>query len=162
MAARRLIIIMVILLGISTLLAAALPDRVRDAEEENAASETSEAATATATDTGTEPAEAEEQALSTRRLKPETINADKQPFVVITLEARQQLPLTVESSTDDLVEIERIGFVDAVGPFKPATFDILTNRPGGYGIRLLNADRTIGRLEVKPASAAGKPAQEPE
>ena len=33
-AARRLIIIMVILLGISTLLAAALPDRVRDAEEE--------------------------------------------------------------------------------------------------------------------------------
>jgi hypothetical protein len=147
MAARRLIIVMLILLGISTLLAAALPDRVRDAEEENTASETSQEAKG-----------ATEKALTTRRLKPETINADERQVVVITLQAGQELPLTVKSSTDDLVEIQGIGFVDAVGPYKPATFDILTGNPGPYGIRLVNAKRTIGRLEVKPASAA-KPAQ---
>jgi hypothetical protein len=155
MAARRLIIIMLVLLGISTLLAAALPDRVRDTEEENAASETSATATEAA---GKEPTGDEQQALSTRRLKPVTINADEGP-AVIKLEAGQQLPLTVLSSTEDLVEIQRIGFVDAVGPYKPATFDILTGRPGAYAIRLVNADRRIGRLEVTPGSAAGEAAQ---
>ncbi len=162
MAARRLIIIMLILLGISTLLAAALPDRVRDAEEEQTASE---ATAGPAETTGNKPTETDEQASTTRRLKPETIDADKDTIVVIKLEAGQQLPLTVLSSTDDLVEIQKIGFVDAVGPHKPATFDILTDLPGEYGIKLLETGRIIGRLEItqrapegsKPASTGDRP-----
>lgn len=145
MAARRLIIVMLILLGISTLLAAALPDRVRDAEDEQTASET----TGTATDTtGTATAEAGDQKPAKSSQKYLTLDADKRKIQVIPLDAGDVLNLTVVSSTDDLVDLQDLGYVGVVGPDIPATFSIFADRPGVYGIRLVEAARTVGRIEV--------------
>ncbi len=158
MAARRLIILIVILLGISTLLAAALPDRVRDAEEERSASE-SAASTATEADPPPAVAEAGSRDPCKTVLKCFEIDADQPKLAVIPLEVGDQLVLEVESSQDDLVEIGGLGFVDVVGPGNPATFDVFVDQEGEYGISLNEADRTIGRIEVtQPARGESAPA----
>lgn len=154
MAARRLLILMVILLGISTLLAAALPDRVRDAEEEQGASETVNE-TATPTETTAESGSPKLCEIVECRV----IDADEPKISVIPLEAGDQLVLRVDYSKSDFVEIEKLGFIDFVGPDNPATFDVLADRVGDYGISLVEAGRPIGRLQVtQPAPEPSKPA----
>lgn len=145
MAARRLIVVMLILLGISTLLAALLPDRVPQSEDEQTASQTTSTPSETTAAAPPEPCKTV--------LKCFELDADEKKIAVIPVEAGDQLVLEVAYSADDLVEIGELGFIDVVGPGNPATFDIFTDRPGTYGIRLVDAARTIGRIEVtEPAT----------
>lgn len=155
MAARRLIIVMVILLGISTLLAAALPDRMGDGEEDQTASQASTATTGAETTAGE--GAAKDQAPEAAPLKFLTFNADKPKIVVIPLDLGEQLSLTINSSSDDLIEIgkDKLGLVDVVGPGNPATFDIYADQPGTFGIELVDAARTIGRIEVTQPAPEG-------
>ena len=49
----------------------------------------------------------------------------------------------------DAVLIERLGLIDAIDPTTPARFTVLADAPGVYPIRLVDADRRIGTLEVQ-------------
>jgi hypothetical protein len=60
------------------------------------------------------------------------------------------LQLEVSGNTFDSVLIERLDRMDAVEPTTPARFEILADAPAGvYPIRLVDADRRIGTLEIR-------------
>jgi hypothetical protein len=50
----------------------------------------------------------------------------------------------------DSVEVERLERIDAIAPGTPARFEILADAAGVYPIRLVEADRRIGRLDIRP------------
>ena len=60
--------------------------------------------------------------------------------------------LTLEVESDDLVDavlLERLDRIDAIQPYTPARFTRLVEAPAGiYPIRLLEADRRIGLIEI--------------
>ncbi len=55
--------------------------------------------------------------------------------------------LTVEGDEVDSVELGELE-VEAIDPDSPALFELLADEPASYPIRLLDADRTIGTLEI--------------
>lgn len=163
MAARRLIVILLVLLGLSALLAVQLPQQSRETRSGT------ESATTTTTDTtATAPTETTPAAPPPAPAEP--VAAEKQPVDILCGEDRcatieidpkltavvpvtqgQQLTLLVKSPRKtDLVEIPALGLIDSVTPDKPAIFDLLADRPGDYGVRLVEGDRLIGRVEVRP------------
>jgi hypothetical protein len=130
-AARRLVIVMLLLLGISTL-AAALVDPPETDEGDEAA--------------------IEPPPLPQPRgeLVRERIDAMEPTPEVISIRVGDQLTLTVTSRRADEVEIPALGELRFVAPLAPARFDFFAREEGTYAIRLLDADRTIGRIEVSP------------
>lgn len=128
MAARRLVIVMLILLGISTL-AAALVDPPETGDDEAA----------------TEPPPSPPPGGELIRKR---IRAEERRPTVIRIEVGDQLDLTVTSGRADEVEIPALGLLQFVAPLAPARFDLFAREEGSYVIRLLDADRAIGRIEV--------------
>ena len=60
------------------------------------------------------------------------------------------LELQVSGDLLDTVLIERMDRVEAIEPEKQARFEILIDAPAGaYPIRLVDADRRIGTIEIK-------------
>jgi hypothetical protein len=60
------------------------------------------------------------------------------------------LQLQVSGDLLDTVLIERMDRVEAIEPEKQARFEILIDAPAGaYPIRLVEADRRIGTIEIK-------------
>ena len=174
MAARRLIIVMVILFGVSAVLASQAPRRDENAEEDTQS-------TAPAEGTGTEqaatppgPAGATggEQAGATVTGAPAgepnilcgdatcaEIGVDRTQISVIPVELGDSFALIVTSrGTTDLVEIPGLGLIDSVTPFKDATFRFVADTAGDYGIKLVESDRLIGRIEVRPPPKTKKKA----
>ena len=50
----------------------------------------------------------------------------------------------------DAVEIEQLDRIDPIEPTTPARFEVIPEQAGVYPIRLIEADRRIGRLDVRP------------
>jgi hypothetical protein len=132
-AARRLVILMLVLLGVSTIAAALVPVE-RDAGTEG---------------TTTTPTPAEKRDAG-GELVLESIDAQAKDPQVIRIELGDQLDLRVTSRRNDQVEIPRVGELEDVGPDAPARFDLLPFEAGDYVVRLVEAGRRIGRIEVRP------------
>jgi len=59
------------------------------------------------------------------------------------------LQLAVSGDILDSVLIERLDRIEAIEPLTPARFEILAEWPAGvYPIRLIEADRRIGSIEI--------------
>jgi hypothetical protein len=132
MAARRLILILLVLLFVSSLAAALVPiDRSGDSTS-----------TPTTTELAKTPPEGREiiERIDARDRKPERIR----------MRVGDQLRLTVDGRAPDQVEIPRLDLLEPVDLGAPARFDLLADEPGTYVIRLLEARRTIARLVVSP------------
>ncbi len=137
MAARRLLIILMILLGISTVAAILAPPR----PEENEGSDTGTTSTKAATTA---------QPGSGGKLLRATIDAGDPQTEVVPLSTGDELELQVRSKRPDQVEIPALGLVEPVSRDAPALFDLLLEDPGDYEVVLVEADRLAGRLEVSP------------
>lgn len=140
MAARRLLIVMLILLGISTLAAALVPPQ--SARDESSGS------TATA-QTETTPTDK----LPNGKALSATIAVGGDQIPVVPVKLGDQLTLTVKSDRADLLEIPALGLVEAVAPGSPARFEVLAEERGSYGIRFVEADRVVARIEVEAPAA---------
>ena len=126
MAARRLIIVMISLLVISSIAAALVPVERDDS---------------TSTTTTSRPA-------PTGKLTRETVAAGGK-VESIRLRVGDQLELRVRVKRPDEVAIPKLGQLVAVDSAAPAYFDLLTDEPGTYPVRLVNESRTIARIHVK-------------
>lgn len=139
MAARRLLIVMLVLLGVSTLAAALVPTPEPQEDEESTASQP----------TATEPRDPLPKG---EKLQAEIeVGGEKVPVVGSRdrpVAVGDQLALEVRCKCSDLVEIPALGLVQAVSPGTPARFDLLPASAGSYGIRLLDADTVAARIEV--------------
>ena len=145
MAARRLIIVLLVLFGISVAAAAIAPDRqggLIGASDSDSTSTSS----STSTSTSPAPATAAGESLTARidasSARPETVEG----FV------GDQLELNVRSRNGQVIEIGEYGVTDFAAPNAPATFDLLLREPGRFPITDGDSGRIVGRLVVhKPA-----------
>ena len=135
-AARRLIVLMLALLVVSSIAAALAP--VREADED----------TSTTSTTATEPPPGE--------LLRETIDAGERKPARIALELGDQLELQVTAKRVDEVEIAGLGLLEQVDPNAAARFSLLPREAGRYEVRLLDADRTIGWIEIAARRDTGE------
>ena len=142
MAARRLILVMLFLLVLSSAVAALIPVE-RDALDGSSSS--------TTTTTAPEPpatGELVKHRLDAQAKKPETIRIAK----------GDQLELTVSSTEPGQVEIAALGVLEDVDRFFPAHLDLLPADQGTYPVRLVpdepagDLGRVIGRIEVRGAT----------
>jgi hypothetical protein len=154
MAARRLLIVMLLLLGLSTLVGGLIS---QDALREGAMG-TTETEQTESVPVDTVPAGKDLEA---------TMRADSGRVQVVRLVAGDQLSLKVTSGRFDQVEIPGLGLLGAVGPSAPAHFELLAEAAESYGVRLVQADRLIGRIEVRervqapPAETTSRARAEP-
>ncbi len=117
MVARRLLIIMLILVGISTILPALVPP---PATRED---------TSQTTITSDPPATAADGRLVRR-----TLNADVSRPTVVKLALGDQLSLKVTSRRFAEISIPKLGLLADAAPGSPARFDILAEEEGGFAV----------------------------
>jgi hypothetical protein len=129
---------MLVLLGISTVAAALVPIDRQAADDET---------TTTSTDN-----EAREQARGD--LVPASIDAGARKPATVVMRLGDQLELRVTSTRADQVEIPRLGELEDVDADAPTRFDLLPFETGTYAVRLVDAARKIGEIEVRPRQAA--------
>jgi hypothetical protein len=143
MAARRLLIIMLVLLGLSTLAAALVPQRTLDEE------------TTTGTTTRTAP--------TTPTPPPETvppvaeITVGGKKFPVVPVGVGDRFTLLVLSRRPREVAIPEFGLVGFATAETPARFELLTETPGTFGIVFTASGKAVARIEVTEPSAKKKP-----
>jgi len=134
MAARRLLIVMLVLLGISILGGALLPSQ--RARDRNTTTQSTQETTIKDT-------------LPRGDLLMRTIEVSAKKQFVIPVNVGDQLLLAVRSRQPDEVEIPSLGLIEAVDRFTPARFDILATEPGSHPIRLVAAELRVGRVLVR-------------
>ncbi|HEY6636712.1 MAG TPA: hypothetical protein VIZ61_03425 [Solirubrobacterales bacterium] len=123
MAARRLLIVMLVLLGLSTLAAALVPQRTLN-EHGTTGTTTTQTTTTTAT---AKPNPA--------FLRPTKITVGGKKFpVVAPVHVGAQLPLLVRSRFPTQIEIPEFGLIGFATPDTPARFELLADTPGTFGI----------------------------
>jgi hypothetical protein len=76
------------------------------------------------------------------------ISADASGGTTVRVERGEILKLEVSGRVLDSVLLEGLDRMDAIEPLTPAMFDVLAEHPGTYPIRLVAADRRIGRLVI--------------
>lgn len=130
MVARRLLIVLAVLLGLTALAAGVAP---RDPLDH---------------DPGPPPATAAPPQLAKGTVT-KTLDAGATGQVV-DVRVGQTLELTVKSDTLETVSIDQYGDQTAEAD-SPAHFEILADVPGSYAIDLLEPTRQIGTLEMKAA-----------
>jgi hypothetical protein len=141
MAARRLLIVMLVLLGVSTLAAALIPPQ-----------SLREDATSTATTTTATQPTATRQAPSGRSLGFK-FKVGGRRVKVVQAEVGDQLRLQIASSRFGQLEVPAFGLVETVGPDQPALFDLLVDRPGTIGIYYVGTNRIAAQIQVRKAVA---------
>ena len=149
MAARRLLILMLILLGVSTLAAALVPTPGGDdgENEDTEREETEPIGAETEGGAAAEPkaGKAEE---SGKSLDAEIkLGGGKIP--VVPIKVGDNLSLEIRSKRRGLLEIPALGRVEAVAPGTSAFFDIRGREPASYGIRFLGGEKVVARVEVE-------------
>jgi hypothetical protein len=77
-----------------------------------------------------------------------TIDADAPRPARVAVRTGQTLRLQVESAAVDSVSIEGLGKIEPVEAESPARFELLAEIPGSYPVELLQAGRRIGTIEI--------------
>jgi hypothetical protein len=161
MAARRLLIVMLILLGLSTLAAALVPQHALHRD-------TTTGATATQGTETTPPARPPGRALMVR-IK---VGGKKVPVVATALCKKRkpkceplhvgdQLSLEVVSRKEAELEIPTFGLIGVASDNSPAFFQLLPQEPGTIGVLFTSPRRVAARVEVLSAKAAAKTIRKP-
>jgi hypothetical protein len=146
MAARRLLIVMLVLLGLSTLAAALVPQRTLN--------EGSTTGTTTTQSTTTAPTAVPNPAF----LRPTKITVGGKKFPVVSpIPVGDQLRLVVRSRFPAEIEIPEFGLLGFASPDAPARFELLPDTPGTFGILFAASDKPAGQIKVvaPPASNSG-------
>lgn len=151
LAARRLIIVMLILLGVSTAMAVIAPgQRDRDPKEETSSATGPTGATGDTGSSGPDGAgipEPSDPNLAVETVKPPGKD-DKPP--VVTAEAAGRLVLTVETGTPTDVTIPEFGRTEAATEYAPAVFDlILPTKTGRFKVVDADSGDTIAEIKTK-------------
>lgn len=96
-----------------------------------------------------EPPQAEQSTLPAGGTVSEEIPAEPGADSRVVVRRGEVLQLDVSGDTLDSVLIERLDRVEAIEPTTPAHFEFLADAPAGvYPIRLVEADRRIGSIEI--------------
>jgi|SRR6266508_394221 len=137
MAARRLLIILLGVLLVSTLAAALIgPEPAREP--------------APGTTTRAEDGGVPQESHGTGRLIEVSVQTGEPRPETIRLRPGDQLELTVRGRTPGQVEIPSFGLIDDLGPDSPAHFSLLAAEPGNLAVRLVGTGRSVARVVILP------------
>jgi hypothetical protein len=143
MAARRLLIIMLVLLGLSTLAAALIPQRTLNEE--------------TTTGTTTEATPTTPSAPSPETVPPVAeITVGGKKFPVVPVGVGDRFTLLVLSRRPREIAIPEFGLIGFATAETPARFELLTESPGAFGIVFTATGKAVGRIEVTEPPAKKK------
>jgi hypothetical protein len=160
MAARRLLIVMLVLLGLSTLAAALVPQHSLRGGTTGSTTTQPESTTTAEPPPG-------------RSLTVEiTVGGKKIPVVAAPLcKARKprceplhvgdQLSLQVLSKINAQLEIPTFGLIGVASANSPAFFQLLPREPGTIGVLFTSSREVAARIQVLSAKAAAKAIQKP-
>jgi hypothetical protein len=81
----------------------------------------------------------------------ERVDAGAAEPAVIEVDEGRTLVLEVSATELDSVSLEGLDRIEAVDPDSPARFELLAEPPGSYPIRLVEAGRDVGTLEIREA-----------
>jgi hypothetical protein len=138
MAARRLLIVMLVLLGISTLAAALVP-------QHSLRSPNTRTATTTTTPTATAA-----PALPTRY---KLLVPGKKGFPVIPVHVGDQFTVLARSRFPTQLSIPTFGLVGFAAPNAPAIFNLLPESPGRFGVVFEPSGKVVARICAFPQKA---------
>jgi hypothetical protein len=136
-AARRLVIVLVLVLALSTLAAALVPPQ---AEREGAPGGMT---------TRGKPGDGRRDERAPERLVRGVVDAGTRKRETIELRRGDELALTVRSPVPDQVEIPALGRIEHVSRDDPARFDLLPGLTGAFEVRLVEGARVVGRIAVR-------------
>jgi hypothetical protein len=136
MAARRLLIVMLVLLGLSTLAAALIPQRSLNGG-------TNSTTRPTTTTTATRPAPV--------YFPPTKITVGGKRFPVVSpVHVGDQLTLLVRSRRPAQISIPEFGQLGFAAPDAPARFELLLETPGTFGILFAGSGKVAAQIRVVP------------
>ena len=148
MAARRLLIVLLVLLGISTLAAALVPQGTLNEGETTGTTATQ--ATTTAPTATPNPA----------FLRPTKITVGGKKFPVVSpIHLGDQVTLLVRSRFPAEIEIPEFGLLGFASPEAPARFELLPDTPGTFGILFADSRKPAGQIEVVAPAGTGQGAK---
>lgn len=140
MAARRLLIVMLVLLGLSTLAAALVPPPeekpVRSGQAQGRESKTTEE-TGPGASAGPAP-----------RLVRVRMTIGNDPPKIVALRPGDQLELEVGGSVGEDVVIPAFGLTETMTPDAPARFDLIVDRVGDFAVRGVESGIVAGRIRA--------------
>jgi hypothetical protein len=162
MAARRLLIVMLVLLGLSTLAAALVPQHALRGGS------TSSTTTTQPTQSTTTPEPPPGRSLSVEIV----VGGKKVPVVASPLCKKRkpkceplhvgdQLSLQVLSKRQAELEIPTFGLLGVASPNAPALFQLLPRQPGTIGVVFTTPREVAARIQVLTAEAAAKAIAKP-
>jgi hypothetical protein len=157
MAARRLLIVMLVLLGLSTLAAALVPQHALRNNTTTGATTTQP--TESTTTTATPPGRALSVEIVVGGKKVPVVAAplcDKRKPKCEPLHVGDQLSLEVLSKFQAELEIPTFGLIGVAGTNSPAFFQLLPREPGRIGVIFTSTRRVAARIDVLSAKAAAK------
>ena len=163
MAARRLIIAMVLLLAVSTGIAILAPNPSTDDNEVASTTTGASGSTGSTSPTGTtgatgltgESTPAASSQVSSTGSETKIVALEPEKSVqVVELAPGDRLVLSVETRSPGDVELEGLGLTDTASRYEPARFDVLIP-PGeaDYPVITFRDGKTIARIVAKPDSA---------
>jgi hypothetical protein len=79
------------------------------------------------------------------------VDAESGKFARITVDEGRTLVLEVRSTELDSVSLEGLDRIEVVDPDSPARFELLAEPAGSYPIKLVEAGRELGKLEIRAA-----------
>jgi hypothetical protein len=159
-AARRLLIVMLILLGLSTLAAALVPQHsLRGGDTTGTTATQPTQSTTTATSNG--------RALSAKILVGKKVPVVAGPVCAHRkprcepIHVGDQLSLKVLSTSQAELEIPSFGLIGVADRNSPALFQLLLDEPTRVGILFTSSNTVAARIEVLSAAAAAKVVRKP-
>jgi hypothetical protein len=156
MAARRLLIVMLVLLGLSTLAAALVPQHsLRDGTTSGT---TTTQPTQSTTTAEPPPGRSLEVQIAVGKKVPVVADTlcDKRKRKCEPLHVGDQLSLQVLSKRQTELEVPRFGLIGVASPNAPAFFQLLPQEPGTIGVIFTSSRQVAARIEVLSAKAAAK------
>jgi hypothetical protein len=150
MAARRLLIVMLILLGISTLAAALVPQHALRSPNATTATTTTTPAPTTTVAGGPSPGYLPPTLI--------TVGGKKVAFPVVSpLHVGDQISLQVRSRFPTQLSIPAFGLVGFATPQAPAMFELIADQPGTFGILFEPSGKVAAQIRVvSPKKPKGK------
>ena len=146
MAARRLVIVMLVLLALSTLVAALVPAPDRGGNATRSATGPSGP-----TSTSQAPVIAPQPAAVPGLVEARIDIAPKPagPPPVVAVEPGNRLVLGVGGTVGNDISIPAFGLTETMTPSAAAIFDLIVDRPGRFAVRAFGADRVVGTIVSK-------------
>jgi FtsP/CotA-like multicopper oxidase with cupredoxin domain len=142
MLGRRLLVLMAVLLGLTALAAALAPRPTVVPPRGGLQSSRTPAPSSAATSSGAS------------RVVARTLSADqgagRRGGNVVRAREGDTVRLSVRGDVLDAVELQGLGQIEPLDPASPARFEFIADEPGDHPIVLLDADRRIGRLDIRP------------